>query len=493
MSNKQHPASEDAVADERRLAANDARDARHAAATTSALPANAAGAAESGADSVSAGVTSSLASSPAMSASSTAGVDAGRIGDAGAAETPAPQTIPKLVTPVSARPELQAGSQQPEVRGEVRHEAGFAAAHEAAHEARPGPQSGLPPDLQAEATPTSAAGVGARLMRLREARRWSIEDVSTRLKVPANKLRAMEAGDLSALPDMTFVLGVVRSYAKLLGVDAAPLTAVLRQSSTPIEQDLSMPASRGGGLPRGGKMSTMSWSGPPKRRPWLWAIGAVVLAVVVLLLYRSGSEPAAWLAKLKQNAETSNPASAAANASAAEAASLAEASGDAPATGADGQTPAVAGGADGAVSGPAMAAAGASTSAAAQTLAAVSAAGPNGAASAANLTTPAANVVATSATAAVAASAPPVPAAGQSSIHVSVTQDSWVSVRQADGKEVLSGLLHAGDARDAVGTPPLQFVVGNRAGLESLEVNGAPVDPSKYANAKGNVARFSLP
>jgi cytoskeleton protein RodZ len=39
----------------------------------------------------------------------------------------------------------------------------------------------------------------------------------------------------------------------------------------------------------------------------------------------------------------------------------------------------------------------------------------------------------------------------------------------------------------------LQFVIGNRAGLDSLEVNGAPVDPSKYANAKGNVARFSLP
>jgi cytoskeleton protein RodZ len=462
MSNKQHPASEDAVADERRLAANDARDAREAATTTSALPANPAVAAESGADAGPEGFSTNPSTGsvphPLVEASPSVADDAGGTGTRGA--------IPAVPLPVAPEPEP---------------------VHRAAA------QPDLPPDMPL----TSAAGVGARLTRLRETRRWSIEDVSTRLKVPPTKLRAIEAGDLSALPDMTFTLGVIRAYAKLLGVDSAPFAAALRQSSGPIEQDLSMPASRGGGLPRGGKMSTMSWSGPPKRRPWLWAIGAVVLAVVVLLLYRSGTEPAAWLAKLKQNAETSNPASAAANASAAEAAAAAasEASGDAPATGADGQTPAEQGASDAAALGAAsnVSAMSASTTTA-QTLAAVSAAGPNPvvAASAVKLASPAASAPA-SAAAASAPPAPPVPAAGQSSVHISVTQDSWVSVRQADGKEVMSGLLHAGDARDAVGTPPLQFVIGNRAGLDSLEVNGAPVDPSKYANAKGNVARFSLP
>jgi cytoskeleton protein RodZ len=463
MSNKQHPASEDAVADERRLAANDAQDARDAAAATSALPANPAPAAETGADAVPEGISTnpSLAHLPRSSSEALppAGSASGHAG-----------TAPAAARPATSGPEYRAAAQS----------------------ALP---PDLPPDLPPETPPTSAAGVGARLTRLREARRWSIEDVSTRLKVPPNKLRAIEAGDLSALPDMTFTLGVIRAYAKLLGVESAPLTAALRQSNGPVEQDLSMPASRGGGLPRGGKMSTMSWSGPPKRRPWLWAIGAVVLAVVVLLLYRSGTEPAAWLAKLKQNAETSNPASAAANASAAEAAAGSEASGDAPATGADGQTPA-----EGASDAAALSAASnnvgavnASTTTA-QTLAAVSAAGPNGgAAAAASAVKPATPAAASGPANATAASAPPVPAAGQSSVHISVTQDSWVSVRQADGKEVMSGLLHAGDARDAVGTPPLQFVIGNRAGLEALEVNGAPVDPSKYANAKGNVARFSLP
>jgi cytoskeleton protein RodZ len=464
MSNKQDPASEDAVAEARRLAANDAQDARDAAAAMPALPANPAVAAEPGAhDDADERSTTSAAGSLTGSSSEALPAAAARS--------------------VAAEPEYRASVQS---------------------ESKPD----LPPDLPPDTPPTSAAGVGTRLTRLREARRWSIEDVSTRLKVPPAKLRAIEAGDLSALPDMTFTLGVIRAYAKLLGVDSAPLAAALRQSNGPVEQDLSMPASRGGGLPRGGKMSTMSWSGPPKRRPWLWAIGAVVLAVVVLLLYRSGTEPAAWLAKLKQNAETSNPASAAANASAAEAAAGSEAPGDAPATEADGQTPA-----EGASDAAALSAASNNTGAmsasatTAQTLAAVSAAGPNGAvaggasraatgaaaASGVKSTNPATNPAASTPAGAMAASAPPVPAAGQSSVHISVTHDSWVSVRQADGKEVMSGLLHAGDARDAVGTPPLQFVIGNRAGLEALQVNGAPVDPSKYANAKGNVARFSLP
>jgi cytoskeleton protein RodZ len=461
MSNKQHPVSEDAVADERRQAANDARALREAAAATSTLPANPAVAEETG-------------TLPDVEAGAPFGVQAEDQGLAGVR--------------VQAGAQVQAGDQgQAEAQGQARDQAQPGV--------QPGTQAAVQPDSPApagaftDAAPTSAAGVGTRLARLREARRWSIEDVSTRLKVPPAKLRAIEAGDLSALPDMTFTLGVIRAYAKLLGVDSAPLTAALRQSSGPIEQDLSMPASRGGGLPRGGKMSTMSWSGPPKRRPWLWAIGAVVLAVVVLLLYRSGSEPAAWLAKLKQNAETSNPASAAANASAAEAAS--EASGDAPATGADGQTPVGQSVSD--VAALAAASTANASSSAAQTLAAVSGAGPNAAVAASTAKPGTAASAATGAASAAAASAPPVPQAGQSSIHVSVTQDSWVSVRQADGKEVLSGLLHPGDVRDAVGTPPLQFVIGNRAGLESLEVNGAPVDPSKYANAKGNVARFSLP
>jgi cytoskeleton protein RodZ len=97
----------------------------------------------------------------------------------------------------------------------------------------------------------SLAAVGARLTQLRESKGWTIEDVSARLKVSVIKLRALESGDVSHLPDTTFALGVVRSYAKMLGADPTPFTQALRREKGVPAPDLSMPASSGKDLPRG--------------------------------------------------------------------------------------------------------------------------------------------------------------------------------------------------------------------------------------------------
>jgi cytoskeleton protein RodZ len=95
---------------------------------------------------------------------------------------------------------------------------------------------------------------------------------------------------------------------------------------------------------------------------------------------------------------------------------------------------------------------------------------------------------ASAATAATAA-----PSGGEAIVALRVTQDSWFSVRGKDGKEVFSGLVHAGDTKEVTGEAPFKITVGNRAGLESLTLDGQPVDPAKYSAAKGNVARFALP
>ncbi|HEY1607826.1 MAG TPA: DUF4115 domain-containing protein, partial [Paraburkholderia sp.] len=106
---------------------------------------------------------------------------------------------------------------------------------------------------------------------------------------------------------------------------------------------------------------------------------------------------------------------------------------------------------------------------------------------------------ATPANPAVVAGAQPTPAAtpanavGTSTFAIRVTQDTWVSVRQKDGKEVFSGLIHGSDGREIAGVAPLNITVGNKAGIESMTLDGQPVDTSKYASAKGNVARFVLP
>ncbi|WP_256275932.1 DUF4115 domain-containing protein, partial [Burkholderia sp. HMSC10F09] len=84
-------------------------------------------------------------------------------------------------------------------------------------------------------------------------------------------------------------------------------------------------------------------------------------------------------------------------------------------------------------------------------------------------------------------------APGQSTIELKVKQDSWFSVRDNRGKELFSGLVHAGEAKQVAGDGPFRVTIGNKAGLDAIAFDGKPVDPAKYSAARGNVARFTLP
>ncbi|RKP52423.1 helix-turn-helix domain-containing protein [Trinickia fusca] len=377
----------------------------------------------------------------------------------------------------------------------------------------------------------SLAAAGARLAQLREAKGWSVDDVSARLKVSPPKMRALEAGDISHLPGTTFALGVVRAYAKMLGTDPAPFTQALRREKGEPEPDLSMPASTGADMPRG--RVSVSLGSTQRHRSWWWGVAAVVVGLVALVMWRSGGESHAWLARLKASANgvaaNASSASAAAQSQAVvqqpvieQGASVAsgvalEASAASEASGAAAMASATA---------PATAASASAASAQTTTQAAAQTAvqtttqpataqtpAPASAASAAVAKTPAAQTAsetpaakaasaapaakapatAQEASASQAASAAAAPAlAGTATVGVTVTQDSWFSVRDKDGKEVFSGLVHAGDTKEVSGVPPFKVTAGNRAGLESMTFDGQPVDAAKYSG-KGNVARFSLP
>ncbi|WP_341315058.1 helix-turn-helix domain-containing protein [Paraburkholderia sp. IMGN_8] len=334
----------------------------------------------------------------------------------------------------------------------------------------------------------SLAAVGARLTQLRESKGWTIDDVSARLKVSAIKLRALESGDISHLPDTTFALGVVRSYAKMLGADPTPFTQALRREKGVPAPDLSMPASSGKDLPRGRVSLSLGGSGQ-KSRSWLWGIAAVIVAVIALgMWHTNGGDSSAWLARLKASANGAAGGATGASGAVAQgpaagseaAVEVASEAASAPAKQAavDNAAPAT--------PMPAPLATGTAPSSAPPVTAATAVAAAPKAGSQVQ-------VAAQGASAAAGATAEQVATAGEAIVALRVTQDSWFSVRGKDGKEVFSGIVHAGDTKEVTGAAPFKVTIGNKAGLESITLDGQPVDPSKYSAAKGNVARFALP
>jgi cytoskeleton protein RodZ len=253
--------------------------------------------------------------------------------------------------------------------------------------------------------------------------------------------------------------------------------------------DLSMPASSGKDLPRGRVSLSLGGSGQ-KSRSWLWGIAAIIVAVIALgMWHTNGGDSSAWLARLKASANGAaggatgasgavaqgQPAGSEATAEDAASAPEAQAATDNAASGTPMPAPLATGEAPSPA--PAVTAAAVAPKAGSQVQAAAQGAS--------------APVVA--AIGASAAGDTAAPAAGEAIIALRVTQDSWFSVRGKDGKEVFSGLVHAGDTKEVTGAAPFKVTVGNKAGLESLTLDGQPVDPSKYSAAKGNVARFALP
>lgn len=81
--------------------------------------------------------------------------------------------------------------------------------------------------------------VGAVLREARERMGLSVDEVVNRIKLAPRQVEALEADDYAQLPEPAFVRGFVRSYARLVQLDPAPLLAALPHApaeSVPVEQ-----------------------------------------------------------------------------------------------------------------------------------------------------------------------------------------------------------------------------------------------------------------
>lgn len=87
-------------------------------------------------------------------------------------------------------------------------------------------------------------GPGAMLARARAERQLGIAEVAARLKYAARQIEALEADDYGRLPGTTFVRGMIRGYAKLVGLDPASALKALERRNIPAQATVDLRTQR---------------------------------------------------------------------------------------------------------------------------------------------------------------------------------------------------------------------------------------------------------
>lgn len=131
---------------------------------------------------------------------------------------------------------------------------------------------------------------GHLLRAAREAKGWTVADLSAQTKIREHHVVAMEAGDFEALGGKSYATGFTRTYARAVGLDAEALVQMVR-------------VELGFGHPEDRRATPTFEPGDPSRVPaqgivWIGALGALVVVVGAFIFYRSFWSPAAELPSL---------------------------------------------------------------------------------------------------------------------------------------------------------------------------------------------------
>lgn len=313
------------------------------------------------------------------------------------------------------------------------------------------PESLASPGPQPEASPSP----GTVLSRARAEKGLSLEDVAQRVKYSPRQITALEQDDYSKLSGTTFVRGMIRSYSKLLGIDPAPLLAELERREIPAQATVDLRTKR---VPFPQQV-------PRSNRSYLVFSGLLVLvAFAVILEWQTGI--ALWRIPIPAGEQV--PAAAVP--------SPAESRAPAPTQVQDPQ-PAAAADASAGMPGTVTSAAAPTSPEPPVRKEAVPAPGP------------------------VASSGPTSPAASasrggagatstsQATILLQFQRDSWVQIKQADGRILLSQMNRGGTEQQLDGRPPFDVVIGNAPSVR-LVYKGQPFDLKPHY--KVDVARLVL-
>lgn len=309
--------------------------------------------------------------------------------------------------------------------------------------------------LPQEVAPAAAVSAGALLRQARQAQGVALEDLAATLKVPVEKLQALEDEDWQRLPDVVFLRALAQTICRTLHLEAAPVLALLPQ------QKVTALA------PQGGLNAPMRERGVPsilatntKHSPWPWVV------LLLIVLGGGGYLGVQWMApEWVRGVSTTVSAPS-------------DPAGDSPLF-----SPAVPEEGDGGGMGNMGDVAQAGEVPTVQAAALMQPALPEEEGAQPDFAAPA--------PAAEPAAAPAAQAAASVSpvLRITAKGATWVQVLDAQQRLLIEKILQDGEVFSTSAPKPLTVAVG-KADLATVEVNGAPFDVQ--AVARSNVARFEV-
>jgi cytoskeleton protein RodZ len=322
------------------------------------------------------------------------------------------------------------------------------------------------------AGPERAPSPGQALAAQRERQGLGRADVAQRLHMSAWQIEALEADDYGRLPKGPFLRGFVRNYAKIVGVDAEPLLAMLAEGMPKDARPrIVVPTQNIRFDPLGERLSN----------PYVKA--ATLASVAVLVAFAAMY----WWLFIKPKP----PALAGTGSSAVVAPSAPRGSGTAgnAASGGTAATPAQPAPAPQMIE-PARSEAAKTPPAAKLSPAKVDAANAAAARTGAAKPSPArADAAKTDASASDAAQAAAAPLAGGKLLRFHFAGESWVEVRDARGKIIMQRLNPPNSDAQIAGRPPFTLIIGNAPDVKMYyNDREVPLEP----HTQVAVARFTL-
>lgn len=122
---------------------------------------------------------------------------------------------------------------------------------------------------------------GSMLKLAREKKEWTVQYVAEQLKLSARQISWLENNELENLPNLVIIRGFIRSYSKLLKIDAEPIIALLPQNG----QQPSAIASLRPTLTTPFLESRLPMLGRPDSNNHQYIIGAIIFAILAIAFF----------------------------------------------------------------------------------------------------------------------------------------------------------------------------------------------------------------